>query len=94
MKPYSPDLSLDELLSDPLVRAMMQADRVDPAKLRRDLAAVTPRPFQRAGRQADSLPRWPTAWDELRHLVIGCVESNPASSSPPGRRLQKVDQPW
>lgn len=94
MKLYSPDLSLDELLSDPLVRALMKADRVDPAKLRHDLAAVTPRPFQHAGRQFDALPRWATAWDELRHLVIGCVESNPASSSPPGRRLQKVDQPW
>ena len=31
------ELSLDEALSDPLIRAVMAADRVDPARLAADL---------------------------------------------------------
>lgn len=31
------ELSLDEVLSDPLIRAVMAADRVDPARLAADL---------------------------------------------------------
>jgi hypothetical protein len=39
MSPYSTP-SLDELLADPLIRAVMRADRVDAAALRRELARV------------------------------------------------------
>ena len=35
---YRRDMSLAEALSDPLIRAVMAADRVDPARLAADLA--------------------------------------------------------
>jgi hypothetical protein len=34
------DMSLQEALADPLIRAVMAADRVDPARLAADLAQV------------------------------------------------------
>ena len=34
------ELTLDEALSDPLIRAVMAADRVDPARLAAELAHV------------------------------------------------------
>jgi hypothetical protein len=36
----SPDLTLDALLSDPLIQAVMKADRVDPARLRAKLVRI------------------------------------------------------
>jgi len=36
----SPDLTLDALLSDPLVQSLMRADRVDPAHLRAKLVRI------------------------------------------------------
>ena len=41
------DLTLDELLSDPVTRAVMKADRVDPSELETMLRALAPR-FERA----------------------------------------------
>lgn len=36
----SPDLTLEALLSDPLVLTLMKADRVDPARLRAKLTRI------------------------------------------------------
>ena len=41
-----PDMSLTEALADPLIRAVMAADRVDPARLAIELAE-TARRFER-----------------------------------------------
>jgi hypothetical protein len=41
------DLTIDELLSDPVTRAVMKADRVDPSELETMLRALAPR-FERA----------------------------------------------
>ena len=38
-----PDMSLTEALADPLIRALMAADRVDPAQLASDLAETARR---------------------------------------------------
>ena len=37
------DMSLDEALADPLIRAVMAADRVDPARLAAELAETARR---------------------------------------------------
>ena len=37
------DMSLNEVLADPLIRALMAADGVDPARLRAKLAETTRR---------------------------------------------------
>jgi hypothetical protein len=38
-----PDMSLTEALADPLIRAVMAADRVDPARLAAELAETARR---------------------------------------------------
>jgi hypothetical protein len=38
-----PDMSLTEALADPLIRAMMAADHVDPARLAEELAETARR---------------------------------------------------
>jgi hypothetical protein len=38
-----PDMSLTEALADPLIRAVMAADRVDPARLASELAETARR---------------------------------------------------
>jgi hypothetical protein len=38
--PRCPELSIDEMLADPVVRALMAADRVDPEELRALLRSV------------------------------------------------------
>jgi hypothetical protein len=45
------DMSLREALSDPLIRAVMAADRVDPARLAADLAETA----RRLGRSLDNV---------------------------------------
>ncbi|HEU5274581.1 MAG TPA: hypothetical protein VFU97_13030 [Xanthobacteraceae bacterium] len=37
------DMSLNEALADPLIRALMAADRVDPARLKAELAETARR---------------------------------------------------
>lgn len=37
------DMSLNEVLADPLIRAVMAADRVDPARLKAELAETARR---------------------------------------------------
>jgi hypothetical protein len=46
-----PDMSLAEALADPLIRAMMAADRVDPARLAHELAETA----RRVGRSSDNM---------------------------------------
>jgi hypothetical protein len=38
--PRCPELSIDEMLADPIVRGLMAADRVDPVELRALLRSV------------------------------------------------------
>jgi hypothetical protein len=55
-----PELTLDELLSDPLVLTVMRADRVHPERLRRELRQVGDRFINGLG--GDTVPSWmPTA---------------------------------
>jgi hypothetical protein len=53
-----PDMSLAEVLADPLIRAVMAADRVDPARLATELAE-TARSFGRIGNV-------PAKWSPVR----------------------------
>jgi hypothetical protein len=46
-----PDMSLAEALSDPLIRAVMAADRVDPARLAAELAET----LRQMGRTRDNV---------------------------------------
>ena len=46
-----PDMSLAEALDDPLIRAVMAADRVDPARLADELAETA----RRVGRSLDNV---------------------------------------
>ncbi len=46
-----PDMSLTEALADPLIRAVMAADRVDPARLADELAETA----RRFGRTMDNV---------------------------------------
>ena len=46
-----PDMSLAEALADPLIRAVMAADRVDPARLAAELAETA----RRVGRSLDNV---------------------------------------
>jgi hypothetical protein len=46
-----PDMSLAEALADPLIRAVMAADRVDPARLADELAETA----RRFGRTMDNV---------------------------------------
>jgi hypothetical protein len=46
------DLTIDELLDDPLTLAVMQADRVDPSELRAMLHALAPLVARPAGRSS------------------------------------------
>jgi hypothetical protein len=48
------DLTIDELLDDPLTRTIMQADRVDPSELRAMLLALAPLVAHAAMRSSDS----------------------------------------
>lgn len=41
MASHRKELTLDQLLDDPLIRAVMRADRVDPVRLRATLARQT-----------------------------------------------------
>ena len=51
------DLTIQELLDDPLTKAVMRADKVDPLALRRMLGTVA-QEVQRPARQADYEPEW------------------------------------
>jgi hypothetical protein len=50
------DLTIDELLDDPLTHAIMRADRVDPSELRAMLRALAPVVARAAGRASDGAP--------------------------------------
>lgn len=54
-----PELTLDELLRDPLVLTVMRADRVHPERLRRELRQVGDRFINGPGSEA--APNWLTA---------------------------------
>lgn len=54
-----PELTLDELLRDPLVLTVMRADRVHPERLRRELRQVGDRFFN--GGKDDTVPCWMAA---------------------------------
>jgi hypothetical protein len=61
--PVSCEPTIYELLNDPLIKIVMQADRVDPLALRRMLGSVALE-IEHTGRQADYQPQWrhaPTA---------------------------------
>ncbi|PSC05362.1 hypothetical protein SLNSH_09185 [Alsobacter soli] len=90
MKPLSPDLTLDELLTDPLVRALMRADGVNPAAAERELRAVRVRPTE-IRRLASAEPHSLLA--DLRHLVTDCIHFNESTAAAAGR-LRKAEQPW
>jgi hypothetical protein len=85
-----PDLTLDELLSDPLVRALMRADGVDAGRLARDLRAVTPRDSASVADQG--------AWRGLRSLAQDCIQfkASRADGGEGARRAApaKADRPW
>jgi hypothetical protein len=67
------DMALQEALSDPLIRAVMAADRVDPARLAAELAETARRLDRSLDSVASSVPS--------RH-----VRGRAASGSPdPGR---------
>jgi hypothetical protein len=51
------DLTIQELLDDPLTEAVMRADRVDPLALRRMLGTVAME-VQSPARQVDYEPHW------------------------------------
>jgi hypothetical protein len=51
------DLTIQELLDDPLTKAVMQADRVDALALRRMLGTIAME-VQSPARQADYQPLW------------------------------------
>ncbi|CAI9403822.1 hypothetical protein ANOBCDAF_04497 [Pleomorphomonas sp. T1.2MG-36] len=53
------ELTLDELLRDPLVLTVMRADRVHPERLRRELRAVGDR-YLNGGRD-ETVPCWMAA---------------------------------
>ncbi len=50
------ELTLDELLRDPLVLTVMRADRVQPSRLRRELREIGARFNNLAG--SNSVPAW------------------------------------
>jgi hypothetical protein len=54
------DLTIHDLLNDPLTQMVMRADRVDPLTLRQMLGSVALE-IERADRQADYQPRWQNA---------------------------------
>jgi hypothetical protein len=50
------DPTIDDLLDDPMTRAIMQADRVDPSELKAMLRALAPLVARAAGRSIDGDP--------------------------------------
>jgi hypothetical protein len=50
------DLTIDDLMHDPVTRALMKADRVDPSALEAMLRALAPRIAHAAGRSNDDAP--------------------------------------
>ncbi|WP_460451403.1 hypothetical protein [Alsobacter sp. SYSU BS001988] len=85
-----PDLTLDELLSDPLVRSLMRADGVDAQALARDLRAVAPRRTPPGRNEA--------AWRGLRAVAQDCIQFKAARADAADalRRAApaKADRPW
>jgi hypothetical protein len=69
----SPDLTLDALLSDPLVQSLMRADRVDPAHLRAKLVRIG---VDIAKRRRD---------DRGHAAIVGCLQARFAAARTPGR---------
>ncbi|MFO1149033.1 MAG: hypothetical protein U1E62_11720 [Alsobacter sp.] len=69
----SPDLSLDALLSDPLVQSLMKADKVDPATLRAKLGRIGAEIANHRGQ------------DRGQAAIIGCLQARFAAARTPGR---------
>jgi hypothetical protein len=69
----SPDLTLDALLSDPLIQSVMKADHVDPAKLRAKLVRIG----------AEIAPR--SRQDRGQAAIVGCLQARFAAARSPER---------
>jgi hypothetical protein len=73
-------LSIDDLLSDPMTHAIMQADRVDPAELEALLRALVARGAGRSGHDALDRECAPAARD-----AVGRFLRSMARGAPPRR---------
>jgi hypothetical protein len=61
-----PEMSLAEALADPLIRAMMAADGVDPARLAHELAETARRVGRTKHVPAKACPRPDRGWTPVR----------------------------
>ena len=83
------ELTIDEAFSDPLIQAVMTADRVDRAQLRREWASLIADPGSRAPREPArrgalrSRAGVPAGWDAL---VRDCLCAGSNSDTPEGSR--------
>jgi hypothetical protein len=80
------DLTIDDLLDDPLTHAIMKADCVDPSELEAMLRALAPRITARAGRSnGDALDAERAAFD--RDAVSRFLRSMDRGRSQGSRRV-------
>lgn len=83
------ELTIDEAFSDPLIRAVMTADNVDPAQLRREWVSLIADPGSGAAREPArrgaqrSRAGVPAGWDAL---VRDCLCAASKSDTPEGSR--------
>jgi hypothetical protein len=82
------DLTIDALLDDPLTRAVMRADRVDPSELRAMLHALAPLVARAAGRSngggraGDDAPSGRNAFAGFAHATGRDGEASRRAASP------------
>jgi hypothetical protein len=95
------DPTIDELLDDPLTRAVMRADRVDPRELEAMLRALASLIARRAGRSAgdavERVPLDPNAGGRfLRSMGRGRSKSSRGLAARPAMRAHPrgVSLPW
>jgi hypothetical protein len=79
--------TLDELLSDPVILALMRADRVDPLQLRADFRHVASRLAQRPSLdRAEAVEA--ADWKRLLDDCLAARRSGGAASPAPGRQVE------
>jgi hypothetical protein len=97
------DLAIDDLLGDPVTRAVMKADRVDPSELEAMLRASSSRTARQAGRSnGDTLDAERVPFDRnavggvLRLIARGRGEASRCVAARSSTRSERcgVSLPW